>query len=259
VIRKLTFNDHEIVMGFLSDEASINLFIIGDIEAFGYDTDFQELWGEFDEVGQINAVLLRFYSTFIPYAKGEFDLNGFVQIMKKYDSIGTLSGVSEVVEKFENQGITLGEKRVMYFAECKTKEKLGENSLEVKRATIDDVDNIINLRSSIEEFTITPDSKSVLQKSMESNSSRSFYTEDYGTMTACVSTSAENSLSAMIVGVCTHKNFRRKGLATAIMEKLFREILDEGKNLCLFYDNPEAGRIYKRLGFVDIGKWTMYR
>ncbi|MGA0633387.1 GNAT family N-acetyltransferase, partial [Bacillus thuringiensis] len=27
----------------------------------------------------------------------------------------------------------------------------------------------------------------------------------------------------------------------------------------LFYNNPTAGRIYKRLGFKDIGMWTMYR
>lgn len=28
--------------------------------------------------------------------------------------------------------------------------------------------------------------------------------------------------------------------------------------LCLFYDNPAAGRIYKRIGFRDIGKWCMW-
>lgn len=43
------------------------------------------------------------------------------------------------------------------------------------------------------------------------------------------------------------------------MEKLMADVLEEGKSLCLFYDNPEAGRIYKRLGFKDIGRWTMYR
>ncbi|TKI86654.1 GNAT family N-acetyltransferase, partial [Bacillus cereus] len=33
----------------------------------------------------------------------------------------------------------------------------------------------------------------------------------------------------------------------------------ESRTLCLFYNNPVAGRIYKRLGFKDIGMWTMYR
>lgn len=259
MMRKLTSQYHDQVMKFLSKEPSKNLFIIGDIEAFGYESEFQELWGEFDVNENIKAVLLRFYQTFIPYAEDNFDVKGFLDIMKKYDPIVTLSGISEVVEKFENQGLTLGKKRVMYFAECTKICKLDNSPFEVKRATIEDIDRIIQLRSSIEEFTITSDTKSMLQKSMETNTARTFYTENNGMMSACVSTTAENTMSAMIVGVCTHKNYRRQGLATSIMSNLFSEILEEGKTLCLFYDNPEAGRIYKRLGFVDIGEWTMYR
>lgn len=44
MIRKLTKKDHEQVFSFLKEEVALNLFIIGDIEAFGYETDFQELW-----------------------------------------------------------------------------------------------------------------------------------------------------------------------------------------------------------------------
>ncbi|COE77517.1 Predicted acetyltransferase [Streptococcus pneumoniae] len=51
MIRKLTKKDHEQVFAYLKEEAALNLFIIGDIEAFGYDTDFQELWGVFKEDG----------------------------------------------------------------------------------------------------------------------------------------------------------------------------------------------------------------
>ena len=31
----------------------------------------------------------------------------------------------------------------------------------------------------------------------------------------------------------------------------------KNKYLCLFYDNPKAGAIYKRLGFIDTEKWVM--
>ncbi|OUB03999.1 acetyltransferase [[Bacillus thuringiensis] serovar konkukian] len=43
MMRKLSKKDHEQVFTYLKEEAALNLFIIGDIEAFGYDTDFQEL------------------------------------------------------------------------------------------------------------------------------------------------------------------------------------------------------------------------
>ena len=53
MMKKVSKQDHEQVMAFLSEEPSINLFIIGDIEAFGYDTDFQELWAEYNDQEEI--------------------------------------------------------------------------------------------------------------------------------------------------------------------------------------------------------------
>jgi uncharacterized protein len=260
MIRKMTKNDHEQVLAFLSEEPSINLFIIGDLEAFGYDSDFQEIWAEFDEKEEIRAVLLRFYQSFIPYAKGEFGVNEFVAIMKNYNQPIYLSGKTDLVEKFEAfDDLVLGKKQVTYFAECLTDEHLGATHLDIKKADLEDVDRIIELRSSIEEFQVRSDARDILLQSMKSNTGRTYYTEENGVMTACVSTTAENSLSAMIVGVCTRKEYRRQGLATAIMQRLFQDVLAEGKVLCLFYDNPAAGRIYKRLGFNDIGMWTMHR
>lgn len=260
MIRKLTLNDHDMVLSFLSEEPSINLFIIGDIEVFGYDSDFQEIWAEFNKQGEIKAVLLRFYQSFIPYSKGEFNVDEFVSIMTSYPRPFFLSGKSDIVEKFEAfQELQLGKKQETYFAECKSTENLGETDIEIKKATLDDIDRILSIRRSIDEFQIRDDAAEMLQTSMQTNTARSYFTEDNGQMTACISTTAENSISAMIVGVCTRKEYRRKGLATAIMQKLFKDVLNEGKVLCLFYDNPEAGRIYKRLGFKDIGKWTMYR
>jgi predicted GNAT family acetyltransferase len=260
MIRKLTDHDHDQVLAFLSEEPSINLFIIGDLEAFGYSSEFQEIWAEFDEQNTIKAVLLRFHQSFIPYAKGEFDTSGFVSIMKKYNQPISLSGKSDIVAKFEAfDDLILGKKQATFFAECLTDEFLSVNDVECKKASIEDVDQIIELRRSIEEFHMRSDARDILVQAMESNTARTYYTDEDGVITSCVSTAAENSLSAMIVGVCTRKEYRRKGLATAIMQKLFQDVLDEGKTLCLFYDNPAAGRIYKRLGFKDIGMWTMYR
>lgn len=260
MIRKLTEKDHEQVLSFLSEEPSINLFIIGDLEAFGYDSEFQEIWAEFDELKEIKAVLLRFYQSFIPYAKGEFDIGSFVRIMKSFKQPISLSGKTQLIDKFEQfEELKLGKKQVTFFAECRTAEFLGTTDLKIKLAGIGQVDQIISLRRKIEEFHIKDDARDILVRAMESNTSRTYYTEENNVISACVSTAAENSKAVMIVGVCTRKENRRQGLATAIMQKLIKDVLDEGKILCLFYDNPEAGRIYKRLGFTDIGKWTMYR
>jgi predicted GNAT family acetyltransferase len=67
----------------------------------------------------------------------------------------------------------------------------------------------------------------------------------------------ENDYSAMVVGVCTLDSFKGKGLASQCLNMLCFDLLNEGKSLCLFYDNLNAGRIYKRLRFEDMEMWTM--
>lgn len=261
MIRKLTEIDNEKVMSFLKKEAAFNLFIIGDIEAFGYNADFQEIFGFYREENDLSAVLLRFHNSFIPYGKPDtLPVRDFAEIIMAYPEKVFLSGKSELVEKFENiEGLALGKKQVTYFAECTTDAYLEETKYKIMKANTTDVDRIIDLRSGIEEFHPNPNAREIFLQSLETGTGRTYYMEDEGLMVASASTAAENSMSAMIVGVCTHKDFRRKGLATAVMQKLFKDVMNDGKQLCLFYDNPEAGRIYKRLGFVDIGMWTMYR
>lgn len=262
MIKKLTRLEHEETLEFLTEEAALNLFIIGDIETFGYDEDFQELWGDFDDADKLRAVLLRFYDSYIPYSKGDFDTEGFIEIIKGNQELNGFSGKADIVEKFEKElSSHFTKKQITFFAEC-TGESFQESisgSLMIKEATLKDIDRIIALRETIKEFVPNPNSRDILQKGMETGTARTYYLEVDGRMAAAASTTAENSYSAMIVGVCTAEGYRKQGYASLVVEKLTKDVLAEGKSLCLFFDNPDAGRIYKRLGYNDIGLWTMYR
>ncbi|HET7578367.1 MAG TPA: GNAT family N-acetyltransferase [Bacillales bacterium] len=261
MIRKLTEKDHEKVMAFLSDEAAFNLFIIGDIENFGYDSDFQEIWAEFDGEGGIQAVCLRYYQNFLVYAKGDFDAAVFADIMLQGAGPDVVQGKVDVMTRFDQlPGISFGKQRSMFFAELKDTAQLDEPEIPArfKKAGVEDVDRLLGLRSQIAEFTITASSRDSLVRGIESGAGRTFFIEENGEIFASASTTAENTYSAMVVGVATRPDSRRKGYASLCMSALCREVLDEGKTLCLFYDNPEAGTIYKRLGFRDIGMWKMY-
>ncbi|PHG48019.1 GNAT family N-acetyltransferase [Bacillus wiedmannii] len=261
MMRKLIKKDHEQVFSFLKEEAALNLFIIGDIEAFGYDTDFQELWGVFKEDGTLQSILLRFHDAFIPYSKEAFVTSDYETLLSSYMPL-KLSGKSTIVEKFETSlAIQLGAKSDMYFCECLNGNSLPDTPIHetIKLASIDDVDQIMQLRSSIDEFPTANESEKILRQALETNTGRTYYIEKDGVIIASASTSAENSLSAMVVGVCTHPNYRGNGYASLILQKMIQDFTKEGRTLCLFYNNPAAGRIYKRLGFNDIGMWTMYR
>jgi len=261
MIRALTEKDHANVMKFLLQDPSINLFIIGDIEAFGFHSPFQKLWGEFHD-GDIKAVLLKYFESYIFYCKDKnhFDAEAFAAIMQPNTNPVTLSGKADLVEKFEKlPNLALGKKRVTYFAQCETKREI-QLTETINKATIADIDRIVALQHSIDEFSTTDETKNMLKKAIESKTGRTYFLENnQGDIISTVSTTAENSQSAMIVGVCTHKDYRNQGFASKLMTALVNDVLDEKQYVCLFYDNPAAGKIYKNVGFMDMGLWTMYR
>lgn len=257
MIRKLTEKDHEKVMDFLSEERAMNLFIIGDIENFGYETDFQQIWGEWIN-DELTAVLLRYKGNFLPYAKGPFDVQGFAEIISNDEHFQILSGKEEIVEQFDGL-IPTGSRRGMYFAELADNHALEEvDRSEIQMATEDDVDSIFTLRMNIEEFTGSNASRESMIHSIQTKSGRTYFMKEGDHAIVSVSTTAENSMSAMVVGVCTATEHRNRGLASRCLSALCEDVLKEGKSLCLFYDNPAAGSIYKRIGFKEIGRWTMW-
>lgn len=63
--------------------------------------------------------------------------------------------------------------------------------------------------------------------------------------------------NAMVSGVVTHPNYRHKGFATAVLSELVDIAFTENmmKMLSLWYNNEEAGKIYRKTGFKDEGSW----
>lgn len=261
MIRKLTEKDRAVTYDFVKEKPSENLFIIGDIEAFGFNEDFQELWGEFDSSHHLKAVLLRYYSNFIIYAPEPFDVKEFADIVNHHPEFSILSGLKEYVEKLKPLiNKSANECREFYYAKCVSISQL-DNHVDVNRvkaATLTDVDRIINLHMSIPEFQDGNDRNlEGMKKAMKAGVSRTYYIEEDGQIVSSVSTAAENTYAGMVVGVCTSEGYKRKGYSTRCLTKLCGNVLNEGKQLCLFYDNPDAGKIYKRIGFEDIGKWVI--
>ncbi len=260
MIRKLTESDRELTLAFLNDEPAMNLFIIGDIENFGFHEDFQELWGSFNDLNQMEGVLLRFHENFIPYYKdNNFDIEEFKKIIgSKEIPKKIISGKEQIVENFKDILRTPKEKS-MYFCEIKDANKLKEYGNQIKIATEEDAERIYNLLEDIEEFQTT-DTNSVerIEKVIASKTGRIYFIEgENGELATVAQTTSETATAAMVVGVATKKEYRGKGLMSQCLSKLCHDVLLEGKTLCLFYSNPRAGSVYHSIGFESIGKWMM--
>ncbi|SHK15904.1 GNAT family N-acetyltransferase [Tepidibacter formicigenes] len=254
MIIELNNSHNDIVMKYLKKESEINLFIIGDIENYGYDEEFQTIWGEFNEKGDLKAVLLKYHNNLIFYSRDTFDINGFYEIMKNIE-FKFLSGEKTIIEKFGNL-FKFTRKRDMYFCKLDNDLNLEDINLytKINKLCLNEVERIIELYEAIDEFDNQP--IEVVKRSLESG--RAYYIEEDNQIISIAQTTAENSTSAMIIGVCTHPNYRKKGYASVCMTHICKELLSENKTLCLFYNNPDAGKIYKRLGFKDVGLWTSY-
>ncbi|MFC7320228.1 GNAT family N-acetyltransferase [Halobacillus campisalis] len=261
MIRRLTEQDDSSCQILLSKKPAENLFIIGDIENFGYEQDFQKLWGDFTEDGRLKAILLKYHNNYIAFAEEEFDAQGFANIINTDREFKQLSGIAAITDQvLPFIAHSHKKSRSLHYAKCEDSRKLDQNidTSKVKLASIHDVPRLVTLQDKIEEFEQDDSRESSIRKSLEQKSARIYFVEKDGEMVSSASTTAENSMSAMIVGVCTHPGYKKKGYASACMKQLCNDLLAEGKMLCLFYDNPEAGTIYKRLGFEDIGMWTMH-
>ncbi|MFC4410489.1 GNAT family N-acetyltransferase [Chungangia koreensis] len=262
MIRQLTEEDRQQTMAFVSNKPAENLFIIGDIEGYGFDSAIQKVWGDFDDTGKLRGVLLKYDQNYIPYAPAEYDAQGFAEIMNGDQDFTYLSGIEEIVEKLSPFLTKTPESpRVMYYAKCENAEKMPDvpEQLDIIRAVPDDAVRITDLMKSIPEFEGGNYNADHKRQSLEKGFARCYYIEENGQMVSSASSTAENSQSAMIVGVGTLPGYQKKGYASYCMSVICSKLLEEGKMLCLFYDNPAAGNIYKRIGFVDIGKWCMWK
>ncbi len=259
MLRKLTEKDRERVMEFILPEPSFNAFIMGDVENFGFDLGFQEIWSDQNSEGQISTLMLRFYTNNVVYTKNKENLNGKAvsSFLKRIPGKWALSGKEWIVDELSN-GVAFDRIDRQYLAELTSDEFLEPiPSVSVERANEDQFQQVLSLHRRIEEFSRFGENADAIEYNQKSGTGRTIVVEIDNRVVSCASSAAESSQTAVIIGVATAHEYRGWGYATACVAGLCKELLREGKTVCLFYDNPAADRIYKRLGFRDIGRWSM--
>ena len=261
MIRLLNQKDEKKVLEYLYQEPSFNIFPIGDIEAFGFDQDFQRIYGEFDENEELRSIFLRYRENGIYYAHEQRFNDAYLDIFEK-DPFDFFSGKYELLELVEPY-LTFSKKQVTYF--CKMDQFKFDNVVDVDIKTAKtkrDYEKLFSLLKHIEEFHYHKKDKVQFakEKMVSKKMGTTLFIEDHHKVISTVATTAETTKSAMVVAVATHKKYRNQGYATRLMKALSKlYLIDKQKELCLFYDNPEAGKIYLNLGFKPMGQWTMFR
>lgn len=257
MFRKLRSSDKEKLFKFLEKERAFNLFIYGDVENYGFETEFQELWAQFEDDRYI-AVLLRYKNFVIVYAKGPFDTAWFAEKIKSYTGIEGVSGRKEIIDAIKDL-IPHKKIRKQLLAELRSTDDIPENYLktEVSTAVPEHSTELYELEEMITEFDDFSNSVEKVEEAIRSGRSRTYFIKEGDRIVSCASTTAETKDSVMVIGVCTHPDYRGKGYASFCTARLSYDFLKAGKKPCLFYDNPDAGKIYRKIGYKELGRWDL--
>jgi len=98
----------------------------------------------------------------------------------------------------------------------------------------------------------------VIREKLESQRGRGVGLFINNQLVSVAQTDFETSDAAIIVGVATHPDYQHKGYGHVIMSVLSHSLIDEGKRLILHYNDPIAGRLYDKMGFITIDQIGHY-
>lgn len=256
MIQKLNISHHKKVIEYLKKEKEVNIFLIGDIQRYGYDSYFFSVYGDINENGDIEGILLKCFEFIIFYAYDYFNINEFSKFINS-STCHELCGKSDALEKLEPY-INMDRYRKVNIFKLKNKDllyKYNEKDVKLKKIRFGNIGKIVKLYEEIDEFENT--TMENIKASLKTG--RGYCVEKQGKVISMAKCTAENRENAMIIGVGTHPDYREKDYATSCVVKICKELLQEGKIPCLHCDNKSAIRMYCKLGFEEIGFWSIYR
>lgn len=255
MIYKCDENNREELLNFLYQEPIVNLFAIGDIETYGFDHFDLDVWAYVNSKDEIIGVLVRYKENIMPIHGEEFEgLDTFLPLIQSLTPL-YISGSEEAIVQYEAE-FEQYEKEETYLAECKELKMeipLVQQVMPLEKEEIalylDCLKEIgIKKQQTMEEITN--------ELSLDLNTIQ-VIKDETGKIISTGRIAVETKHSAMIMAVGTIESCRNEGYATAIVAALVNYCTMKNKTACLFYSDPNEGRLYQKLGFEDTKKWIM--
>lgn len=250
-----------------------NLFAIGDLENFPLDSNFLDVLALYrpEAAHILDSLIIRYHQSLIIACPADSCSIDPIRSASDHPSIQFISGRADVLEQlrpyrpeFDFRPMSLLAVKKPDFTPLEPTPAMAAQLAtypEPEEASLADIPALAELFASITEFSHSTDRQERIRElttAMESGSCHYYIQRDHGQIIASAGTTAENSASAMIVGVCTARGHRGRGIASRLVSFLCSQLIGQRfQSLALFYDNPEAGHIYRRLGFTDAGDWMM--
>lgn len=243
---------------YIKNDPLPTVYIGADIQMYGFNTDFLEVWLQLNHDRNISAIIMRYHNGMQFYSKTlEFDVEEIAKLIEKI-SPQVIGGQLKSVNKLFNALNYKYKLETGTLAVCDKQTKYNNSEYVIEKATLYDVDEISRLiysDSKMKEIYSQNEIVQHIEERMMHGFGRNYVIRADGIIVAHAATYAETNYSAVIGGVITKQNFRRKGYSTAVVGKLCNDLIIEGRTPCLFYYDNMAGKVYHKLGFSDYTKW----
>ena len=253
MIRQIYEWEYNILDRFLLKDIGRNYFLLLGLRKDGV---YSHIYGEFEEAKLKAVLLLRKSGILQFYASEEFDLQGFVEIIRGLD-YKSMIGPKSFCHEFLNMGVFNGFTEGAYLSKLDKDHRLSTNINKhaIMHISVEDLDSVVEL---YEEVFKSFASKEIMENKIKQKRGRGVMIKLHGKVASVAQSDFEIKDGALIVGVATAKEYRGQGLGTDCLTYLCNILQQEGKDLFIQYDNMEAEGIYSRLGFKKFDQVMHY-
>jgi len=249
---------------FLGAAPGYTAFLTSNLERFGLEDPFIHYWGTFQDQQLVTALMMAGHRAGL-YTTDASTLRPIMDIALR-QQLNFIMGPRETVNSALQYlwQLTITRSEAHFFAQLAEEQFQSYLPGAVPQATIrrampDDIPALTTLYTGAAGFELA--SVEQVRQSMIERvyGLRTFVAESNGHLVAGASTSAECSDAAMIGGVWTLPEERNHGHSTAVVTALCADLVAEGRCPYLFYleDNAPAAQVYRKIGFQDIGRWSV--
>ncbi|MFD1736363.1 GNAT family N-acetyltransferase [Bacillus salitolerans] len=250
-IKQLNRSNHREVLRLFGEEIVNYYFLLDGLVSSNYEKTFK-VYGEYDEDRLVSILVNNFDRNITYYSNQDRDIGIYSSLLRELN-YSKLSGPKVLMEKFI-PFIKVKENTMSYLGVVKNIVIERKLPISIKVAkTKEEIGMQYELLSSTTEFSSSlPKTKSIYianeYKRLQESSDRTVYLEINNDMVSSCATIIEDKNSAIIIGVVSNPSYRNKGYGTEVLIGLFELLLEEGKLPYLFYNNPSARSVYKKIG-----------
>lgn len=249
-LRRALPGEEQALLDLVSREPYYNLFLISNLKV-GL-SDIVETWVQ-DGAGLLAR--RQYYWTVDPGPDpAAFDYGAAAAIIDGFgpDMVKGLSGRPEAVDPLYERIRHRGRVYAEQFAICEDVLPLTGCAGTPRPARPEDLDALAAIYADADDMSRS-------RAGVEQMLSTAWVVEDGGHIICAGNLAARTDQAGMIGAVFTPPPYRRKGYASTLVHAMASALRAEGRTPCLFYVNPDAGRIYRNLGFREIGPWRLIK